>query len=416
MSDVALRMENVYKMFRKGEIYNSLRDLIPALTGSLFRRQELDIRDRREFWALQDISFEVKRGEAFGIIGHNGAGKSTALKILSRIMKPTKGRMVVNGRLSALIEVAAGFHPDLTGRENIFLNGTILGMSKREIESKLDQIVAFSGLEEFIDTPVKRYSSGMYARLGFSVAAHVDPEVLIVDEVLSVGDYVFQQNCMDRIRSVMNGGATVLFVSHNLKAVTELCQRTMLLERGRVVTIGSTNSVIRRYVSDVLKLQQNEAHGPVNITRVRVRDRNGEQSTFESGQTAWVDIEVTANEPVEKLAVVIWLTDETQYEVFNTSTERLGYAPFSLAPGQTYKCTFELTLNFAHGSFNLCVAIHRYDVQHDYDRRTPATTLFVGSSMAVRGAVNCFPRIIEAGTTEGSTEDVDTLSSGCRRA
>src|ERR1017187_1636108 len=184
MSEVAVQMECVYKKFRKGEVYNSLRDLLPALTGKMFRQQELRASDNREFWALQDLSFDVKRGEAFGIIGHNGAGKSTALKILSRIMKPSKGRMVVNGRLSALIEVTAGFHQDLTGRENIFLNGTILGMTKREVASKLDQIIAFSGIEDFIDTPVKRYSSGMYARLGFSVAAHVDPEVLIVDEVL----------------------------------------------------------------------------------------------------------------------------------------------------------------------------------------------------------------------------------------
>ena len=166
MSDVALRMEHVYKKFRKGETFDSLRDLIPALTGRMFRQQKLTEGDKREFWALQDICFEVRRGEALGIIGHNGAGKSTILKILSRIMKPTQGNMVVNGRLSALIEVSAGFHQDLTGRENIFLNGTILGMTRREIASKLDQIVAFSGLEEFIDTPVKRYSSGMYARSG----------------------------------------------------------------------------------------------------------------------------------------------------------------------------------------------------------------------------------------------------------
>src|ERR1700674_2428269 len=249
MSDIAVRMENVYKKFRKGEVYNSLRDLLPALTGKMFRQSELNNSDKREFWALQDLSFEVKPGECLGIIGRNGAGKSTALKILSRIMKPTKGHMHVQGRLSALIEVTAGFHQDLTGRENIFLNGTILGMSKREIESKLDQIIAFSGIEEFIDTPVKRYSSGMYARLGFSVAAHVDPEVLVVDEVLSVGDNLFQQRCMERIHSVIKAGTTVLFVSHNLKSVNEICERAVLLEHGKIVTIDETDAVIRKYLS-----------------------------------------------------------------------------------------------------------------------------------------------------------------------
>jgi lipopolysaccharide transport system ATP-binding protein len=397
MSDVALRMEHVYKKFRKGEMFDSLRDLIPALTGRMFRQEELSQSDKREFWALRDISFEVKRGEAFGIIGHNGAGKSTTLKILSRIMKPTKGRMVVNGRLSALIEVGAGFHQDLTGRENIFLYGTILGMTKREIESKLDQIIAFSGLEEFIDTPVKRFSSGMYARLGFSVAAHVDPEVMIVDEVLSVGDYVFQQRCMERMRSVINSGATILFVSHNLKAVTELCQRTMLLQQGEVVAIGSTNAVVQRYLTDALK-PSDGASKQVRISHVNVRNQTGEQSTFESGETVWVDIEVTAREAVEKLAVVIWLTDEAQYEIFNTSSTRLGHASFSLSPGERYRCTFELKLNVAHGTFGLCAGIHRYDIQKDLDRRVPAAILFVGSTMAVRGAVNCFPRLVQAQT------------------
>jgi len=398
MSDAALRFEHVYKKFRKGETFDSLRDLIPALTGRMFRQQELSKTDKREFWALQDVSFEVERGEAFAIIGHNGAGKSTALKILSRIMKPTKGRMIVNGRLSALIEVSAGFHQDLTGRENIFLNGTILGMTKREIESKLDEIIAFSGLEEFIDTPVKRYSSGMYARLGFSVAAHVDPDVLIVDEVLSVGDYVFQQRCMERLRSMIGGGTTVLFVSHNLKAVTELCNRAMLLEHGKVVTIGQTDSVVRRYLCDSLKPSTSGPNKSVYISELKVRDQAGEQSTFESGQTAWVDIEVTAREAVEKLAVVIWLTDQSQYALFNTSTERLGHPPFSLNDGESYRCTFELKLNIAHGSFHVCAAIHRYDIQKDYDVKAPATTIFVGSTMAVRGAVNCFPRLVEART------------------
>jgi lipopolysaccharide transport system ATP-binding protein len=346
----------------------------------------------------------VKHGEALAIIGRNGAGKSTALKILSRIMRPTKGRMIVNGRLSALIEITAGFHPDLTGMENIFLHGTILGMSKREIQSKLDQIIAFSGIEEFIDTPVKRYSSGMYARLGFSVAAHVDPEVLIVDEVLSVGDYVFQQRCMERIRSVIKSGTTVLFVSHNLKSITEICDRAMLLDHGKMVTIGNTDAVIRDYLKAGKTLQIPEEKKKVAITQVTVRDRAGEQCTFESGETAWVDVEVTAEEAISKLAVVIWFMDEKEYTIFHTSTERLGFAPFSLQPGGTYRCTFELKLNIAHGTFQLITEIYRYDIQKSYDRRDPSTTIFIGSTTAVGGAVNCFPQLIESETLAPSTQ------------
>ena len=312
--------------------------------------------------------------------------------------------MVVNGRLSALIEVAAGFHPDLTGRENIFLNGTILGMSKREIQSKLDQIIAFSGIEEFIDTPVKRYSSGMYARLGFSVAAHVDPEVLIVDEVLSVGDFVFQQRCLERIQAVIKAGTSVLFVSHNLKAVTEICPRAMLLDHSKVLMIGQTGVVARKYLSLGAMPGNSDGDKPVCISRVRVRDRAGEQSTFESGQTAWVDIEVTAREAIEKLAVVIWFKDETEYIIFHTSTERLGFAPFSLQPGGVYRCTFELTLNIAHGTFHLVTEVHRYDLQKGYDRQDPASTIFIGSTIAVGGAVNCFPKLIESETVTSSTE------------
>lgn len=405
MSDVVLSMEHVYKKFRKGETYNSLRDLLPALTGKMFRGQELNASDRREFWALQDISFEVKRGEALGIIGRNGAGKSTALKILSRIMKPTKGHMIVNGRLSALLEVTAGFHPDLTGMENIFLHGTILGMSKREIQSKLDQIIAFSGLEEFIGTPVKRYSSGMYARLGFSVAAHVDPEVLVIDEVLSVGDYDFQLRCMERIHSVIKAGTTVLFVSHNLKSVTELCKRTMLLEHGKMVLIGETSAVIQKYLSSPVTVATPHDRKPVYLSTVRVRDHSGEQTTFESGQTAWVDIELTARERVEKLAISIWLRDEAEYEIFDTGTLRLGCDPIALQPGQSYRCTFELTLNVAHGKFDLCADVLHAELERSYDQKVPAATLFVGSSMAVRGAVNCFPRVIESFVFNKGTED-----------
>jgi lipopolysaccharide transport system ATP-binding protein len=322
-------------------------------------------------------------------------------------MRPTKGRMIVNGRLSALIEVTAGFHPDLTGMENIFLHGTILGMNKREIQSKLEQIIAFSGIEEFIETPVKRYSSGMYARLGFSVAAHVDPEVLIVDEVLSVGDFVFQQKCMDRIRAVIKSGTTVLFVSHNLKAVTEICQRAMLLDHGKILALGETDAVARKYLELGSKPSATLESKAAYISKVRVRDRAGEQATFESGATAWVDVEVTAREKVDKLAVVIWFTDEKDYIIFHTSTERLGYAPFSLQPGGTYKCTFELSLNIAHGTFHLVTEIYRYDIQKSYDRHDPATTVFIGSTTAVGGAVNCFPRLIESETAAPSTQSCE---------
>jgi lipopolysaccharide transport system ATP-binding protein len=247
MSEVALELDHVYKKFKKGEIYDSLRDLIPALSGRMFKSSNENL-EKREFWATNDVSFQVRRGEAFGIIGSNGAGKSTILKLLSGIMKPNKGRIVVNGKLSALIEVGAGFHPDLTGRENVFLNGTILGMKREEIKAKLDSIIEFSGLEDFIDTPVKRYSSGMYARLGFSVAAHVDPDILLIDEVLSVGDYQFQRKCMEKMRSVIQNGATVIFISHNLKAISELCTRIVLLDHGRVLKEGPTDEVIRTYM------------------------------------------------------------------------------------------------------------------------------------------------------------------------
>jgi len=395
MSDVAILMEHVYKKFRKGEVYNSVRDIVPALTGKLFRRQDLDESDSREFWALQDLSLEVKRGECVGIIGHNGAGKSTALKILSRIMRPTKGRMVVHGRLSALIEVTAGFHQDLTGRENIFLNGTILGMSKREIESKLDQIIAFSGLEEFIDTPVKRYSSGMFARLGFSVAAHVDPDILIVDEVLSVGDSLFQQKCVTRMREVLRSGAAVLFVSHNLKTVAEFCDRCVLLEKGRTVITGSAEQAIACYIqSSSRRTAPAGDSGPVRISKVTVRDESGECMRFRSGDKAWIDVEIAATARSNKTSITFYIVDGRFTNVFDTSTDRLGHDSFEMNEGDTFRCTFEVTLNLADGTFYPSVVLFRYDIQTVFDRWEPAATIYVGSDGGVRGIANCFPRVV----------------------
>lgn len=409
MSDVALRMEHVYKKFRKGETFSSLRDLIPALSGRMFRQQELSEKDKREFWALRDISFEVKHGEALAIIGHNGAGKSTILKILSRIMKPTKGNMVVNGRLSALIEVSAGFHQDLTGRENIFLNGTILGMTRREIESKLDQIVAFSGLEEFIDTPVKRYSSGMYARLGFSVAAHVDPDVLIVDEVLSVGDFVFQQQCLKRIREVISGGAAVLFVSHNLKSVAQFCQRSLLLDHGQMLTIGPTQEVISSYLSRSPDVHLQAANSrSVAISKVKVRNEAGECLRFRAGEKVWLDIELTAYKRCSKLSVSLYVTDDQYQSIFDTSTERLGHGNFTLEAGEVFTCTFELRLNLANGIFHPSILVYRYDTQTEYDRWAPATTIHVSSDEDVRGAANLFPKVTRQ---EIRVEDVKLMET-----
>jgi lipopolysaccharide transport system ATP-binding protein len=395
MSDLALRMEHVYKVFRKGEIFNSLRDLIPALSGRMFNRRDINQADSREFWALQDLSFEVKRGEAFGIIGRNGAGKSTALKILSRIMKPTKGQIQVNGRLAALIEVTAGFHQDFTGRENIFLYGTIMGMNKREIQSKLDQIIAFSGLEEFIDTPVKRYSSGMYARLGFSVAAHINPDVMIVDEVLSVGDYVFQQKSIERMKEVIRGGAAVVFVSHNLKTIAEFCQSCLLLERGRTIAIGPAQQVITTYMNRSQGAhREDNGSTPVRISKVTIRNRHGECLRFQSGEKAWIDIEVTARKPVSALSVSLFITNDQFEGVFNTSTERLGLGNFNLAEGGAYKCTFELVMNMANGIFHPSILVYRYDTQTEYDALAPAATIYVSCENDVRGAVNCFPKVI----------------------
>jgi lipopolysaccharide transport system ATP-binding protein len=215
---------------------------------TLLMRQLRRLRPRSEaFWAVHDVSFQVGRGEALGIIGHNGAGKSTVLKLLANITAPTEGEIRINGRLSALIEVGSGFHPELSGRENIYLSGSIMGMRRREIDSKLDSIVEFAGVRQFIDTPVKRYSSGMYVRLGFAIAAHLDPEILLLDEVLAVGDAAFQSKCMNRIRELEAGGTTIVFISHDLTAVERLCQRVILMRNGRIVSEGRPRDVIKQY-------------------------------------------------------------------------------------------------------------------------------------------------------------------------
>ena len=238
MTRPAVSFDRVWKKFRRGERHTSLRDAITALAKRPFTQPDRSALGEQEFWALRDVSFEVRPGEAVGIIGPNGAGKSTTLKLLTKILKPTQGACQVRGRVGALIEVAAGFHPDLTGRENLFLQGAILGMSRAEVARKLDAIVDFAGLDDFVDTPVKRYSSGMNARLGFAVAAHVDPDVLLIDEVLAVGDYAYQQKCYERLAEFRRSGAAIVLVSHSMQAIVSLCDRAILLRPGRDPIIG----------------------------------------------------------------------------------------------------------------------------------------------------------------------------------
>src|SRR5688572_5231874 len=256
MPEIIIKTEGLGKKYlishEKQGSYTALRDVIAGKAKKFLRNNTTTQVPKEEFWALQDISFEVKAGEIIGIIGRNGAGKSTLLKILSRITDPSIGRVEINGRVASLLEVGTGFHLELTGRENIFLNGAILGMSRSEIKKKFDEIVEFSGVEKFLDTPVKRYSSGMYVRLAFAVAAHLEPEILVVDEVLAVGDIEFQKRCLGKMEQVSKGeGRTVLFVSHNMAAIKQLCNKGILLKEGRMLKYSDINSVVDLYLSDL---------------------------------------------------------------------------------------------------------------------------------------------------------------------
>ncbi|MEM2615866.1 MAG: ABC transporter ATP-binding protein, partial [Thermoplasmatales archaeon] len=283
MSDVAIRVENLSKRYKLGprEPYKALRDVISGGVVGAFRRLsslfnshraiDLPRSDNQYIWALKNVSFEIKHGEVVGIIGRNGAGKTTLLKILSRITEPTEGYAEIRGRVGSLLEVGTGFHPELTGRENIYLNGAILGMKKKEIDRKFDEIVAFAELEKFIDTPVKRYSSGMYVRLAFAVAAHLEPEILLVDEVLAVGDAAFQKKCLGKMGDVAKEGRTVLFVSHNMGAIKGLCELGVVLETGKIAFMGSVDSAIDKYMHFVSTINQRQS-----LRERKDRDGNGQ--------------------------------------------------------------------------------------------------------------------------------------------
>lgn len=253
-----ITVENISKQYiidhQKGKGANTLRDVIAENFRAMFgSKKDQNTVTHEEFWALRDVNFAIEQGDRVGIVGHNGAGKSTILKILSKIIEPTTGTVRIKGRVASLLEVGTGFHPELTGRENIYLNGSLLGMSRSEIRKQFDEIVAFAGVEKFLDTPVKRYSSGMYVRLGFAISAHLDPEIMIVDEVLAVGDAEFQKKSLGKMRDNSASGRTIIFVSHNLTAVQALCNKTLYFEKGRLIEQGETNQVIASYLSKVSK-------------------------------------------------------------------------------------------------------------------------------------------------------------------
>ncbi len=334
-SDVAIRVQGLGKRYTIGGERKPYRTLRESITGAFRPRGTGADAADRSFWALRDVGFEVVRGEVVGIVGRNGAGKSTLLKILSRITEPTHGEVDIDGRVGSLLEVGTGFHPELTGRENVFLNGAILGMRRAEIAAKFDEIVAFAETEKFLDTPVKFYSSGMYTRLAFAVAAHLDPEILIVDEVLAVGDADFQRKCLGKMKDVSASGRTVLFVSHNMGAVVQLCDRAVLLHGGRVAQVGGAAAVVSDYMSrhadrsgevDLRSFPGRQGTGAVRFEAVRVLNADGEvASEFNLGDDVQVEFDLHVRHDVGTLAIGVELSAGDGLKLANMANFDSGF-------------------------------------------------------------------------------------------
>ena len=363
MSNVAIHVSNLGKMYRIGGLRQSnvtFREAFQKTLSAPFKRAYDLMRGQaygaaglqEEIWALKDISFEVNHGEVVGIIGHNGAGKSTMLKVLSRITEPSEGFADIYGRVGALLEVGTGFHQELTGRENVYLNGAILGMTRRDIDHKFDEIIDFAGVEKFIDTPVKHYSSGMALRLGFAVAAHLEPEILVVDEVLAVGDAQFQKKCLGKMSEVAGEGRTVLFVSHNMGAVRRLCNRGIVLEQGRDIYQGNADDAVNYYLSALDKNTSNifdEIDVPFFISSVRLLDKSGsESSRFAIGSKVIVEINTTLKEkiPPAHINVSFYYNGTLLFRSFDTDSEHLNLED---RPVGEHKYVFELDTSLLKG-------------------------------------------------------------------
>lgn len=380
MSDIAIRVENLGKLYRLGphERYKALRDTLADAMSVPFRALK-NLRSSASaesssndfIWALKDVSFEIKRGEIVGIIGRNGAGKSTLLKILSRITEPTEGYAEIRGRVGSLLEVGTGFHPELTGRENIYLNGAILGMKKAEIARKFDEIVAFAEVEKFIGTPVKHYSSGMYLRLAFAVAAHLNPEILLVDEVLAVGDLAFQKKCLGKMSQVTEAGRTVLFVSHNMGAIVQLCPTAILLHEGRMALRGPTAQVVAHYLagdtttpSDVRFDPAANPYAPAILTRFWVADTQGTPiNTVDVTRDFCLGLQVQVRQPLSAVDISIRIRNALGQPVLTTNWSDALDDLGTLQPG-SYTFLIALPRHFlAPDVYSLIVAIHRPGIQ-----------------------------------------------------
>jgi lipopolysaccharide transport system ATP-binding protein len=389
MTDIVIKAENLGKKYVIGHQaenvrYLALRDVLVQNARNFWHKTTDLLRGNpiiqgathEEVWALREVSFEVQRGEVLGIIGRNGAGKSTLLKVLSRITEPSAGRVTIKGRVASLLEVGTGFHPELTGRENIYLNGAILGMTRVEIKRKFDEIVAFAEVEKFLDTPVKRYSSGMYVRLAFAVAAHLEPEILIVDEVLAVGDAQFQKKCLGKMEDVGKEGRTVLFVSHNMTAIQQLCGSGILLRDGIVRDTGSIEKVIETYLNDSTSIGK-ESIGDIPRTGhdygVIARFINawplnskGERTTsFMSGEDISFDLEIKAFENVDNLSIVAGLDTYMDYRITTVLSEEAGML-FSSDKDAVISINLKFPkLHLKPGTYSLTLGIRRNKVTFD---------------------------------------------------
>ncbi|HEY9285970.1 MAG TPA: ABC transporter ATP-binding protein [Pyrinomonadaceae bacterium] len=382
-----LRLENVSKRYR---IRGGAGAAAPG--GRIGRRLRSVLRPpTQEFWAVRDVSFEVPRGEALGVIGHNGAGKSTILKLLSGITAPTAGLITIAGRLSALIEVGSGFHPELTGRENVFLSGSILGMRRREIKEKLDDIVGFAEVSQFIDTPVKRYSSGMYVRLGFAIAAHLDPDILLLDEVLAVGDAAFQQKCLRRIGELKRAGKTIVFISHDLEAVEGLCDRVLLMQRGRLVADGAPRDVIAAYqsaASDVAAVAPpggSEANlsKAVEVTGLSFHDAEGRPTVAgRTGEPLTARVEYVARERARGVAFAVFFYADGGELQCQLSTELSG-GRIDLDEGRGAVEFSWPELGLQRGVYKIDATVERHPETIDW--KYQCATLSVGGGKVARG-------------------------------